>query len=133
MWTFEILKRTKTDENTIEIVVKFDNGTNNFQRIFSATRDNLTRSWLDRQIKREVEIFENSKSFVTTIKTGVYTLTPDPVSDSAEKIQYRANLRTYEQMKRAVDLGIINANNAQFVALGNTLKANFDPSFVDLF
>lgn len=113
MWTFEILNRTKTDENTIEIVVKFDNGTTNFQRTFYATKGIATRSWFERMLKQEVEEFENRKAFNLDIKKGVFTLTPTPTPTQADldRVEFFNKVPLLDRKTRLVALGLIPASD----------------------
>lgn len=109
MWTFEILKKTKTDENTIELVVKFDNGTNNFQRTFYATKGIATRSWLEGVIKQEVAEFEKRNAFNLDIKVGVFTpaTPPTPTQEQIDKDDFTQSVAKLARMKKLVDLGVI--------------------------
>lgn len=127
-WTFNILKRTKTDENTLEIVVEFNNGASSFKRIFYATRENLSRTWLENQIKREVKIFENAKSFIAGINPGIFRLTPEAEKnqDEIKRQNFYGKLSELRTKTEYVSLGLLQeadivALRSEALALGKSI------------
>lgn len=121
MWTFEILNKTKIDENTIELEVKFSNGVKTFQRNFYPAKGTSTRTWLENEIKREVTEFENRQTFNAGIKKGIFTLTPlptptpepeptPPTQDELDKAEFVAKFHEYTRKKKLVDAGVLQAS-----------------------
>lgn len=113
MWTFEILNKTKIDENTIELEVKFSNGVKTFQRNFYAARGTSTRTWLENEIKREVAEFENRQTFNADIRKGVFTLTPTPTPTQADldRVEFFQKVPLLDRKTRLVTLGLIPASD----------------------
>lgn len=130
-WTYNINKINKTDDQTIEIVVGFDNGTKSFTRIFTATRDTLTKAWLEAQIEKEVKIFENAKQFVVDIKTGAFTLTPIPAPTAQDiaKSEFVQLIIRLRKMKLLVDLGIIPSSD--MTVLRDEIISKYSPDYID--
>ncbi len=117
MWAFNIEKVIKTGPETMEVVVAFVNGKNSFNRRFFASRGNFNRSWLEREIKKEVQEFEDRKQFETLIKTGTFTLTAappqTPTPEQVKRDEYNAKLIKLTQMNELIILGVITKEDTQ--------------------
>lgn len=140
MWTFEILNKTKTDENTIELVVEFTKGANTFKRTFYVRKGQATRLWLEGEIKREINEFENRKTFNQEIKEGVFTLTPDPVSptpipvpaptqDELDRTLFIEKVNALARMQKLVNLGIIQSS--AMTTLRDEVITLYKPEWID--
>lgn len=138
-WTFEILKIKKTDDKTVEIVVRFTTGAKSFDRIFTATKEYLSRDWLERQIKKEISIFENAKTFIQNISIGSFKLTdntPPPLPSSSPPTQeeisrnkFLTKLELLKKKTRLVELGVLQQSD--LTALITEVQGLYDEVYLE--
>ena len=98
------------------------------------TAQDQPAEWPSDGIKRLIQRLQAVPDLPSKILTGDVTLPPDNVP-TAEEIARDAWLKDFalaQRAKQLVDLNVIAANNARYVALLARLKANFQPEYIGL-
>lgn len=98
-----------------------------------STRSPQDPDWLINAINRKATELEGLDAFIDTIPIGEVapdTTTPTPAT--ARDI-YKADLALFNKLTNILRQGFIDADNADFVAVQDRLRVNFDSSYIDLF
>jgi hypothetical protein len=93
------------------------------------TTQSQPENWPAELVKRRIQHLEELETFQVT--AGDITLPADPVVDTAKE-DWLADYSLASRAKMLVDLGVIPANNAKYVALLARLKTNFRPEYIGL-
>ena len=98
-----------------------------------STRSPQDPDWLMNAINRKASELEGLDAFIETIPIGeVVADTPVVVPTTARDI-YKADLALFNKLTNILRQGFIDADNADFVAVQDRLRVNFDSSYIDLF
>ena len=98
-----------------------------------STRSPQDPDWLMNAINRKALELEGLDAFIDTIPIGEVTPdTPVFVPTTARDI-YKADLALFNKLTNILRQGFIDADNADFVAVQDRLRVNFDSSYIDLF
>ena len=97
------------------------------------TRSAQDPDWLINAIKRKADELEGLDAFIETIPIGeIPTDAPLPAPTTARDA-YKADLDLFNKMVGVLRSGFIDADNAEFLAVQQRLRDNFDSSYIDLF
>jgi len=98
-----------------------------------STRSQQDPDWLINAINRKAGELEGLDAFIETIPLGeVEVDTPVVVPTTARDI-YKADLALFNKLTNILRQGFVDADNADFVAVQDRLRVNFDSSYIDLF
>lgn len=101
-----------------------------------STRSGQDDNWLQNNINRKLKELEELEVFVEKIPLGQIsleeTVTESPSPNSAKE-EYKEDLAKFNKMVQIIRQGIITADNAEFIALQQKLKDNFQSDYIDLF
>lgn len=99
------------------------------------TTQNQSDSWLEKEIQSKLNHLNALPTALNNIEIGS-TITQTNTT-SANSItpyeEYKADLKTFQQMVNAIQKGIITKDNTDFIALKAKLTANFSIDYIDLF
>lgn len=99
-----------------------------------STRSPQDPDWLINAINRKASELEGLDAFIETIPIGEVAgvIPAQPVEDTPRQA-YEKDLQTFNKLVSILRQGFIEADNADFVAVQQRLKDNFDSSYIDLF
>jgi predicted NBD/HSP70 family sugar kinase len=98
------------------------------------TAQDQPAEWPRDGIKRLIQRLQAVPELPSKILTGDVTIPADPVP-TADEIARDAWLKDFalaQRAKQLVDLNVIAANNARYVALLASLRTNFRPEYIGL-
>lgn len=93
--------------------------------------DSFTLENLKNLVRSKCDALNAATDPATVVTGKIDTTIVPPVIDAAA-VAWRADYQTAQQAKLLVDLGVIPANNAKYVALLAKLKTNFLPAYINL-
>ena len=127
----------KTITNGVLVVtVTFNNSDNgdSFNYDFSTTQVQ-SETWLEEQIQNKLSNVNALPIVLDNIEIGT-PIQPDQPSTTNTNTayeQYKANLKTFQQMVNAIQQGVMTKDNPAFIALKAQLTADFNVDYIDLF
>lgn len=101
--------------------IRYTDGTRNVDETYKAQVPKDT--WIPNQVRSRLSQLETASAF--DIPLGPVTPSAPITTDENMKL-FGQRIKILEVAKILVDLGVIQANNAKLVALGNWVKNNFD-------
>lgn len=129
--------QNKTISNgTLRVTVTFSNSELNDSFNFDfTTNQDQSETWLEEQIQNKLKHLNALPVVADTITVGTTiteTTNPTAPTNTAYE-QYKANLKTFQQMVNAIQKGIITKDNPDFIALKAQLADDFNIAYIDLF
>ena len=127
----------KTITNGVLVVtVTFNNSDNgdSFNYDFSTTQVQ-SETWLEEQIQNKLSNVNALPIVLDSIEIGT-PIQPDHPSTTNTNTayeQYKANLKTFQQMVNAIQQGVMTKDNPAFIALKAQLTSDFSVDYIDLF
>jgi len=134
-YTARIIRKEKED-GLLRITVEYTNGVDIVRQNIQLNTVPDT-DWLKRKIKNRIQELESLDTYVDSVEVGAVDvsgvgITIDP-SDSEASI-FQRDYYLLDKMKRAVEIGIIEATNTNLVALETKLKLQLQkhPDYIEL-
>ena len=125
----------KTITNGVLVVtVTFSNSDNgdSFNFDFSTTQVQ-SETWLEEQIQNKLSNLNALPIVLDSIEIGTPIQPAQPSTTNTDYEQYKANLKTFQQMVNAIQQGVMTKDNPAFIALKAQLTADFSVDYIDLF
>lgn len=126
----------KTITNGVLVVtVTFSNSDNgdSFNFDFSTTQVQ-SETWLDEQIQNKLSNVNALPIVLDNIEIGTPIQPTQPTTNTNTAYeQYKANLKTFQQMVNAIQQGVMTKDNPAFIALKAQLTSDFSVDYIDLF
>ena len=127
----------KTITNGVLVVtVTFSNSDNgdSFNFDFSTTQVQ-SETWLEEQIQNKLSNINALPIVLDNIEIGtpIQPDQPSTINTNTAYEQYKANLKTFQQMVNAIQQGVMTKDNPAFIALKAQLTADFSVDYIDLF
>ena len=127
----------KTITNGVLVVtVTFSNSDNgdSFNFDFSTTQVQ-SETWLEEQIQNKLSNVNALPIVLDNIEIGtlIQPTQPSTTNTNIDYEQYKANLKTFQQMVNAIQQGVMTKDNPAFIALKAQLTADFSVDYIDLF
>lgn len=127
----------KTITNGVLVVtVTFSNSDNgdSFNFDFSTTQVQ-SETWLEEQIQNKLSNINALPIVLDNIEIGtpIQPDQPSIINTNTAYEQYKANLKTFQQMVNAIQQGVMTKDNPAFIALKAQLTADFSVDYIDLF
>ena len=127
----------KTITNGVLVVtVTFSNSDNgdSFNFDFSTTQVQ-SETWLDEQIQNKLSNVNALPIVLDNVEIGtpIQPDQPSIINTNTAYEQYKANLKTFQQMVNAIQQGVMTKDNPAFIALKAQLTADFSVDYIDLF
>ena len=127
----------KTITNGVLVVtVTFSNSDNgdSFNFDFSTTQVQ-SETWLEEQIQNKLSNVNALPIVLDNIEIGtpIQPDQPSIINTNTAYEQYKANLKTFQQMVNAIQQGVMTKDNPAFIALKAQLTADFSVDYIDLF
>ena len=127
----------KTITNGVLVVtVTFNNSDNgdSFNYDFSTTQVQ-SETWLEEQIQNKLSNVNALPIVLDNIEIGtpIQPDQPSIINTNTAYEQYKANLKTFQQMVNAIQQGVMTKDNPAFIALKAQLTADFSVDYIDLF
>jgi len=134
-YTAKIVRKEKED-GLLRITVEYTNGVDIVRQNIQLNTVPDT-DWLKRKIKNRIQELESLDTYVDSVEVGAVDVSGvgtmiDP-SDSEASI-FQRDYYLLDKMKRAVEIGIIEATNTNLVALETKLKLQLQkhPDYIEL-
>lgn len=122
-------------KGVLSVTVKFNDEDidENIVETFSTTQDQPAE-WLEEQIDRKLNFLNKLKESVETIEVSAeFQAKAKEVSpDKEAQAEFITDVEKLRSMKRFVDLGIIESNDENYLALQAKIKSNFKTEYVGL-
>ena len=132
MWTVTILS-AEIVRGMLRINFEFTNNGNTFTEYYD-TRAGQPLSWLNRLIYQRIQDLNTLQDLIPVIPIGPYEPTPPNVPEPDEAMEtYRDKLALYYRMERMIAVGVIDSDNAIYVATKQWLRDNFINDYNTLF
>jgi len=127
----------KTITNGVLVVtVTFNNSDtgDSFNFDFSTTQVQ-SETWLEEQIQNKLSNVNALPIVLDNIEIGTPIQLDQPSTTNTNTVyeQYKANLKTFQQMINAIQQGVMTKDNPAFIALKAQLTADFSVDYIDLF
>ena len=127
----------KTITNGVLVVtVTFSNSDNgdSFNFDFSTTQVQ-SETWLEEQVQNKLSNVNALPIVLDSIEIGtlIQPTQPSTTNTNIDYEQYKANLKTFQQMVNAIQQGVMTKDNPAFIALKAQLTADFSVDYIDLF
>ena len=127
----------KTITNGVLVVtVTFSNSDtgDSFNFDFSTTQVQ-SETWLEEQIQNKLSNINALPIVLDNIEIGtpIQPDQPSIINTNTAYEQYKANLKTFQQMVNAIQQGVMTKDNPAFIALKAQLTADFSVDYIDLF
>ena len=127
----------KTITNGVLVVtVTFSNSDNgdSFNFDFSTTQVQ-SETWLEEQIQNKLSNINALPIVLDNIEIGtpIQPDQPSIINTNTAYEQYKANLKTFQQMVNAIQQGVMTKDTPAFIALKAQLTADFSVDYIDLF
>lgn len=127
----------KTITNGVLVVtVTFNNSDtgDSFNYDFSTTQVQ-SETWLEEQIQNKLSNVNALPIVLDNIEIGtpIQPDQPSIINTNTAYEQYKANLKTFQQMVNAIQQGVMTKDNPAFIALKAQLTADFSVDYIDLF
>jgi hypothetical protein len=127
----------KTITNGVLVVtVTFSNSDtgDSFNFDFSTTQVQ-SETWLEEQIQNKLSNVNALPIVLDNIEIGTPIQPDQPSTTNTNTVyeQYKANLKTFQQMVNATQQGVMTKDNPAFIALKAQLTADFSVDYIDLF
>ena len=127
----------KTITNGVLVVtVTFNNSDNgdSFNYDFSTTQVQ-SETWLEEQIQNKLSNVNALPIVLDSIEIGtpIQPTQPSTTNTNIAYEQYKANLKTFQQMVNAIQQGVMTKDNPAFIALKAQLTSDFSVDYIDLF
>ena len=127
----------KTITNGVLVVtVTFSNSDNgdSFNFDFSTTQVQ-SETWLEEQIQNKLSNVNALPIVLDNIEIGtpIQPDQPSTINTNTAYEQYKANLKTFQQMVNAIQQGVMTKDNPAFIALKAQLTDDFSVDYIDLF
>ena len=127
----------KTITNGVLVVtVTFNNSDNgdSFNYDFSTTQVQ-SETWLEEQIQNKLSNVNALPIVLDNIEIGtpIQPDQPSIINTNTAYEQYKANLKTFQQMVNAIQQGVMTKDNPAFIALKAQLTSDFSVDYIDLF
>jgi len=129
-WTAKVIKKIHQEgTEKVEIEVEFTDGTTTItETYFLSAADSLKGVVIGK-----INKLENAESLATSLTKGDLdlTVTPKvPTQTEIDKNQYGLDLRRYDQIQRAVDIGILPTGS--LTQMADKLSTNFQADYLEL-
>jgi hypothetical protein len=110
-----------------------DNG-DSFNFDFSTTQVQ-SETWLEEQVQNKLSNLNALPTVLDSIEIGtlIQPTQPSTTNTNIDYEQYKANLKTFQQMVNAIQQGVMTKDNPAFIALKAQLTADFSVDYIDLF
>ena len=125
----------KTITNGVLVVtVTFSNSDtgDSFNFDFSTTQVQ-SETWLEEQIQNKLSNLNALPIVLDNIEIGTPIQSNQPTTTNTAYEQYKANLKTFQQMVNAIQQGAMTKDNPAFIALKAQLTADFSIDYINLF
>lgn len=135
MWTAKIIDKQFNSAGTFLVTVDYTDGNRTVREIHGTREEGTNSNFVEDSIRRKLDALKNIDTLAAKVATGDFTPTPivkpvDPVPNPS-KTEFFSNLRTLEKLNLLVTLGVIDANNPEYIKVKNDAKSSFDVSFFD--
>jgi hypothetical protein len=116
------------------VTVTFSNSDNgdSFNFDFSTTQVQ-SETWLEEQVQNKLSNLNALPVALDSIEIGNLIQPIQPSTTNTAYEQYKANLKTFQQMVNAIQQGVMTKDNPAFIALKAQLTADFSINYIDLF
>jgi hypothetical protein len=118
------------------VTVTFSNSDNgdSFNFDFSTTQVQ-SETWLEEQVQNKLSNLNALPVALDSIEIGnlIQPTQPSTTNTNIDYEQYKANLKTFQQMVNAIQQGVMTKDNPAFIALKAQLTADFSVDYIDLF
>lgn len=118
------------------VTVTFSNSDNgdSFNFDFSTTQVQ-SETWLEEQVQNKLSNLNVLPVALDSIEIGnlIQPTQPSTTNTNIAYEQYKANLKTFQQMVNAIQQGVMTKDNPAFIALKAQLTADFSVDYINLF
>lgn len=132
MWTSEITEKVR-ENGSLRIRVKFTNGTNTVEELYSVNFSNPDINWLKRQVANKILALNNIDSFDASLTLGTFDSTivdPTPSQEDLDKKKFMFDYGRWLSVKKAIDAGILTGNEVPVQNLLNLVKSEFKATYL---
>ena len=134
MYKATILDKEFT-KGMLSVTVKFNDEAidENIVETFSTNQDQPAE-WLEEQIDRKLNFLNKLKESVETIEVSAEfeAKSKESSPDKEAQAEFIADVEKLRSMKRFVDLGVLESDNADYLALQAKIKSNFKTEYIGL-
>ena len=128
MWTASIVGKEQGVSNTL-ITVQYTDGVKSFTEVLSTDGNFSTVDQFKYKVAKRIDMLNGEDSINTTLASGLIEL-PEKVEEiDVEKTQFMTDYNLFVQFKRAIELGIIEGDNPDYLALLEKIKKTFKYSY----
>lgn len=134
MWSPKVISVQK-GAGRITVRVEYSDGTEKFEEEYSST-SRVSVEWLKSQVRARVQALTDSYAFAETLSIGqsvdITEPTPYiPTQADLDRDQFLKDYMRWQQVKKAIDIGILTGNETKVVDLKNKVVNAFKLAYLD--